>query len=168
MCIRDSGCHGMVLLMDDSKVGDIAGITAMGAEGTQFIGMAPFVEREHFIQNLGDGTFFHSGQLAIQASVAAGMNTTYKLLYNGTVAMTGGQDAVGGEARQLGAGAGAAGRAVVGPAGAEHEVLRVGVGAGRGAENLDVIDLAAVRTRDPFAFERLPDVPGEVGERVET
>ena len=91
------GCHGMVLLMDDSKVGDIAGITAMGAEGSQFIGMAPFVEREHFIQNIGDGTFFHSGQLAIQASVAAGMNTTYKLLYNGTVAMTGGQDAVGGQ-----------------------------------------------------------------------
>ena len=66
------GCHGMVLLMDDSKVGDIAGITAMGAEGSQFIGMAPFVEREHFIQNIGDGTFFHSGQLAIQASVARG------------------------------------------------------------------------------------------------
>ena len=68
-----------------------------GSRGSQFIGMAPFVEREHFIQNIGDGTFFHSGQLVIQASVAAGMNTTYKLLYNGTVAMTGGQDAVGGQ-----------------------------------------------------------------------
>ncbi|MGB1682082.1 MAG: indolepyruvate ferredoxin oxidoreductase family protein [Acidimicrobiales bacterium] len=90
------GCHGMVLLMEEDKVGESAGITAMGGEGVQFIGMAPFVDRDHFIQNLGDGTFFHSGQLAIQASIAAGVNTTYKLLYNGTVAMTGGQDAVGG------------------------------------------------------------------------
>jgi indolepyruvate ferredoxin oxidoreductase len=89
------GCHGMALLMDEDKVGDLAGITAMGGEGAQWIGMAPFVERPHFIQNLGDGTFFHSGQLAIQASVAAGVNVTYKLLYNGTVAMTGGQDAAG-------------------------------------------------------------------------
>jgi len=89
------GCHGMVQLMDETKVGNLAGLTAMGGEGVQFIGMAPFVERDHFIQNLGDGTYFHSGQLAIQASVAAGINTTYKLLYNGTVAMTGGQDAVG-------------------------------------------------------------------------
>ena len=90
------GCHGMVLLMEEDKVGESAGITAMGGEGVQFIGMAPFVERAHFTQNLGDGTFFHSGQLAIQASIAAGVNTTYKLLFNGTVAMTGGQDAVGG------------------------------------------------------------------------
>ena len=85
------GCHGMVLLMEEDKVGESAGITAMGGEGVQFIGMAPFVDREHFIQNLGDGTFFHPGQLAIQASIAAGVNTTYKLLYNGTVAMTGGR-----------------------------------------------------------------------------
>ena len=90
------GCHGMVLLMDEDKVGTSAGITAMGNEGTQWIGMSPFVDREHFTQNIGDGTFFHSGQLAIQAAVAAGMRITYKLLYNGTVAMTGGQDAVGG------------------------------------------------------------------------
>lgn len=89
------GCHGMVQLMDEEKVGNLAGLTAMGGEGVQFIGMAPFLERDHFIQNLGDGTFFHSGQLAIQASIAAEINTTYKLLYNGTVAMTGGQDAVG-------------------------------------------------------------------------
>ena len=92
------GCHTMVLLMDDDRLGDISGITAMGGEGAQWIGMSPFIERSHFLQNLGDGTFFHSGQLAIQAAVAAGVDITYKLLYNGTVAMTGGQDAVGGVA----------------------------------------------------------------------
>ncbi|MEM7274286.1 MAG: indolepyruvate ferredoxin oxidoreductase family protein [Actinomycetota bacterium] len=90
------GCHTMALLMDEDRVGDIASVTAMGGEGMPWVGMADFVEREHFIQNLGDGTYFHSGQLAIQAAVAAGVNITYKLLYNGTVAMTGGQDPEGG------------------------------------------------------------------------
>ncbi len=89
------GCHTMTLLMDPTRVGDIAGITCMGNEGTQWIGMAPFLERKHFVQNLGDGTYFHSGQLAIRAAIAAKANITYKLLYNGTVAMTGGQDPEG-------------------------------------------------------------------------
>ena len=85
------GCHTMALLMDERRVGDIGGLGCMGNEGVQWIGMSQFVEREHFFQNLGDGTYFHSGQLAIQASIAAGVNVTYKLLYNGAVAMTGGQ-----------------------------------------------------------------------------
>jgi indolepyruvate ferredoxin oxidoreductase len=89
------GCHTMVLLLDEDRVGDIVGITAMGNEGTQWIGMSDFVERSHFIHNLGDGTYFHSGQLAIQAAVASGVSMTFKLLYNGALAMTGGQTAQG-------------------------------------------------------------------------
>lgn len=85
------GCHTMTLLMDPERVGDISGITCMGNEGTQWIGMSDFIDRQHLIQNLGDGTFFHSGQLAITAAIAAEVNITYKLLYNGAVAMTGGQ-----------------------------------------------------------------------------
>ncbi|MET0822705.1 MAG: indolepyruvate ferredoxin oxidoreductase family protein [Aeromicrobium sp.] len=89
------GCHAMVLLMDPQQVGDVVGLTQMGGEGTQWLGMAPFVEAPHFVQNLGDGTFHHSGSLAIRAAVASGRNLTYRILYNSTVAMTGGQDAVG-------------------------------------------------------------------------
>ena len=92
-----TGCHAMILFddEDDDRAGTSAGLGSMGAEGVQWIGMAPFLDRNHYIQNMGDGTFFHSAQLAIQASIAAGVNTTFKLLFNGTVAMTGGQDAPG-------------------------------------------------------------------------
>jgi indolepyruvate ferredoxin oxidoreductase len=85
------GCHTMTLLMDPERVGEIAGVACMGNEGLQWVGMSDFVERPHWMQNLGDGTYFHSGQLAVQALVAAGVNATFKLLYNGAIAMTGGQ-----------------------------------------------------------------------------
>jgi indolepyruvate ferredoxin oxidoreductase len=85
------GCHGMALYMDRSTWG----LTHMGGEGAQWVGAAPFTGTPHLFQNLGDGTLFHSGSLAIRQAVAAGTNMTFKILYNSAVAMTGGQDAAG-------------------------------------------------------------------------
>ncbi|MGS1077353.1 indolepyruvate ferredoxin oxidoreductase family protein [Pseudoxanthomonas beigongshangi] len=81
------GCHYMVTWMDR----DTDTFTHMGGEGVTWSGQAPFTETEHVFQNLGDGTFFHSGSLAVRQSVATGVNITYKILYNDAVAMTGGQ-----------------------------------------------------------------------------
>jgi indolepyruvate ferredoxin oxidoreductase len=81
------GCHGMALTMDRSTIG----ITHMGGEGAQWVGMAPFTETPHIFQNLGDGTLFHSGTLAIRQAVASGATITFRNLSSVVVAMTGGQ-----------------------------------------------------------------------------
>jgi indolepyruvate ferredoxin oxidoreductase len=86
------GCHGMVLFMPSRRT---ATITHMGAEGANWIGQAPFTSEPHVFQNLGDGTYTHSGLLAIRAAAASGVNITYKILYNDAVAMTGGQPVEG-------------------------------------------------------------------------
>ena len=81
------GCHYMVQWMDRNTTG----FTQMGAEGANWLGQAPFSTRKHIFQNIGDGTYFHSGIMAIRAAVSSGVNITYKILFNDAVAMTGGQ-----------------------------------------------------------------------------
>lgn len=85
------GCHTLAILMDRKMMG----VTQMGGEGAQWVGASHFSHINHIFQNIGDGTLFHSGSLAIRQAVAAGTNITYKILYNGAVAMTGGQHADG-------------------------------------------------------------------------
>jgi indolepyruvate ferredoxin oxidoreductase len=81
------GCHFMAVWMDRSTIG----FTQMGGEGVPWVGQQPFSTEQHVFANIGDGTYFHSGLLAIRQSIAAGVNVTYKILYNDAVAMTGGQ-----------------------------------------------------------------------------
>ena len=103
------GCHTMVLWMDRNTIG----YTHMGAEGANWIGESQFSETGHVFQNMGDGTYNHSGIMSIRAAVAAGTTITYKILYNDAVAMTGGQANDGG----------------LGPEKIAHEVLAAGVAA---------------------------------------
>ena len=86
------GCHSMALFMPDRHT---TTLTHMGGEGANWIGQAPFTSEAHIFQNLGDGTYAHSGLMAIRAAAAAGVNITYKVLYNDAVAMTGGQPVEG-------------------------------------------------------------------------
>jgi len=86
------GCHYMAQWMDRSTLG----FTQMGGEGANWIGEAPFSKRPHVFQNLGDGTYNHSGYMAIRGAIASGVNITYKILFNDAVAMTGGQANDGG------------------------------------------------------------------------
>ncbi|MYD10873.1 MAG: indolepyruvate ferredoxin oxidoreductase family protein [Chloroflexi bacterium] len=85
------GCHTLAIMMDRKT----AGVTQMGGEGANWVGAEAFTNIDHIFQNIGDGTFAHSGSLSVRQAVAAGTNVTYKILYNSAVAMTGGQAADG-------------------------------------------------------------------------
>ena len=89
------GCHGILYFEARQRETHRLPPTPMGAEGVPWIGLEPFVAEPHLFQHLGDGTLSHSGTLAIRASVAAGADVTFKILYNSAVAMTGGQDVTG-------------------------------------------------------------------------
>ena len=86
------GCHGMAMWIPELET---SGTTHMGAEGANWIGIEPYNDAEHLFQNMGDGTYAHSGSLAIRAAVASGSNITYKVLFNAATAMTGGQEVEG-------------------------------------------------------------------------
>ncbi len=91
MAMSGIGCHAMVMWMDRS----VTTPTQMGGEGLNWTGVAPFTETKHMFQNLGDGTYYHSGLLAIRGAVNSSANITYKILVNDAVAMTGGQPVLG-------------------------------------------------------------------------
>ncbi len=86
------GCHGMATFMPERHTYNLG---QMGGEGAMWTGIAPFTETNHIFQNLGDGTYYHSGILALRSAVASGANITFKILVNDAIAMTGGQDITG-------------------------------------------------------------------------
>ena len=88
LALAGIGCHSIALLQDPMRTGPLA---HMGAEGAMWVGMSPFTDMPHMFANMGDGTYFHSGFLAIRQAIAAKVTITYKLLVNGFVSMTGGQ-----------------------------------------------------------------------------
>jgi indolepyruvate ferredoxin oxidoreductase len=94
MNLGGTGCHAMATMRQmEGRQTEI--LHHMGGEGAMWVGMAPFADRTHMFQNVGDGTFSHSGSLGVRAAVAAGVNITFKVLVNGFIAMTGGQDIPG-------------------------------------------------------------------------
>ena len=146
------GCHIMTLWMGP-VMGEVTSYTQMGGEGAQWVGLNRFTAANHFFQNLGDGTFAHSGSLAIRFAVAAKINVTYKILYNSAVAMTGGQPVFGGKTVQ----------GIVQELAAEG-VKRIVVTTDEPERyrNIDLSSIAAVRHRDDLieAEKELSATPG--------